>query len=103
MSNTVKSGDTHAITLTVFDDVGAPVDLTGSTVRLLAKLAAGGTLEVLDATLDAAPTTGMVHHTLTGTLVAGTYNVEVEVTLGGVITTAPTEGYATLIVTPDLG
>lgn len=104
MSNTVKKGDTHAITLTVFDTVGStptPLDLTGATVRLLAK-AGEATTVVLTATLDADPTTGIVHHTLTGTLPAGTYKVEVEVTQGGAITTAPTTGYATLIVEDDL-
>jgi hypothetical protein len=104
MSNTVKTGDTHAITLTVFNDVGAAKDLTGATVRLLAKLqGSADPATVLTATLDGNPTTGKVHHTLTGLLAAGTYDVEVEVTLGGVKTTAPTEGYATLIVAPDLG
>jgi hypothetical protein len=103
MSNTVKQGDTHSITLTVYESVGGvptPLDLTGSTVRLLAKLGTETTV-ILTAALGVDP--GTVEHTLTGTLAAGTYSVEVEVTQGGAITTAPTEGYATLIVTPDLG
>lgn len=101
MSNKVKRGDTHAITFTVNDEAGAPIDLTGSTVRLLAKLQGGSTLETLAASLGG--TTGTVVHNLDGDLAVGTYDVEVEVTLGGVITTAPTDGYATLIVTQDLG
>lgn len=102
MSNKVKRGDTHSIFFTVYESTGAPKNLTGATVRLLAKTETG-TLQVLTATLDADPTTGKVHHNLTGTLLAGTYDVEVEVTLGGVVTTSPTDGYAQLIVTPDLG
>lgn len=104
MSNTVKQGDTHSITLTVYDTVAGtptPLNLTGATVRLLAKLGADA-LIILTASINADPATGKVHHTLTGTLEPGTYNIEVEVTQGGTITTAPTTGFATLVVTPDL-
>ncbi len=103
MSNQVKHGDTHAISFTVFQATGVPQDLTGATIRVLAKLQDGGSLVELTATLDGDPTTGIVHHTLTGTLDSGTYDVEVEVTLGSAVTTSPTEGYATLVVFPDLG
>lgn len=103
MSNTVKRGDTHAITLTVKDSAGLPVDLTGATVRLLASITnSPDPAEVLPATITDA-VNGVVTHTLTGALLAGTYQIEVEATIGGVITTAPTDGYATLIVKADLG
>lgn len=99
--NTVKRGDTNLITLTVKDSAGVAVNLSGSTVRLLAVPISGGGATVLSASLGAG--TGTVEHLLTGTLAVGTYSLEVEVTQGGVVTTAPSEGYATLIVTPDLG
>lgn len=103
MSNTVKRGDTHAITLTVKDSTGAPVDLTGATVRLLASVnSSGDPATVLPTTISDA-VNGVVTHTLTGSLLAGTYSIEVEYTIGGVITTAPTDGYATLVVKADLG
>lgn len=101
MSSTVKRGDTHTITLTVRDSENALVDLTGATVRLLALPTSGGEVIVLPSALGAG--TGTVVHTLSGNLAAGTYSIEVEATIGGVITTAPTEGYATLTVTADLG
>lgn len=103
MTNTVKFGDTHSIELTVYGgDPPLPVDLTGTSVRLLAKSGESATVE-LDATLDADPTTGKVHHTLTGTLPVGTYDVEVEDTVGSIKTTSPTIGYISLIVAQDLG
>lgn len=105
MSNIVKQGDTHSITFTVYETVGStptPRDLTDpvATVRVLAKKGTEATV-VLAASVGGDP--GTVVHTLTGTLPAGTYQVEVEVTQGGAITTAPTTGYETLIVEPDLG
>ena len=102
MSNIVKSGDTHSITLTVNDSAGSPVDLTGSTIRLLARIN-DDSAAMVELTSALGAGTGEVTHTLTGTLPVGTYNVEVEATIGGVTTTAPTEGYATLVVTQDLG
>lgn len=100
--NTVKRGDTNDITLTIKDDNNEPVDLTGATVKVIANPVGGGSAETLAPTvLGSDP--GTVVHTLTGNLAAGTYQVEVEVTKDGVITTAPTTGYATLIVEADLG
>jgi putative heme iron utilization protein len=103
MSNVVKQGDTHAVTFTVLDDDGAPVDLAGATVRVLAVLDSDPdqTLIVLDATLGAGA--GEVVHQLTGTLPVGTYTVVVEETRGAVVTTAPSQGYVTLRVTSGLG
>lgn len=102
MTDTVKYGDTHSISMTITDGANVVVDLTGTTIRLLAKSGDAATVE-LDATLDADPTTGVVHHVLTGTLPVGTYDVEAEDTLGVVKTTSPTVGYAKLIVAQDLG
>ena len=99
---TVKRGDTHTITFTVTDAAGAPVDITDSTVRLLARRrSVGASLIVLPATVTDA-TNGVVSHTLTGTLEASTYDVELEVTADGEMTTAPSDGYLQLIVIQDL-
>lgn len=93
MSITVKRGDQHPITFNV------NADLTGSTVRLLCK---GRTLTVLDTTVtDAAE--GVVTHDLDGTLAVGAYLLELEITQGDTIVTAPTNGYTRLTVKPDLG
>lgn len=99
--STVKLGDTHTITFTLKDSAGAVVDLTGSTPRVIARALGGGAAVVLVSALGVDP--GTVTHTLTGTLAAGTYHIEVEITAsGGAITTAPSAGYATLTVAPDL-
>ena len=99
---TVKRGDTHAITFTVTDESGAPVDLTDATVRLLARRrSVGAALTVLTASVTDA-TNGVVSHTLTGVLEAATYDIELEVTADGEITTAPSDSYLTLTVVKDL-
>lgn len=99
-TKSVKYRDTNTITLTVKDAAGVAVNLSGSTVRVLAQPVSGGEATVLTSSLGAG--TGTVVHQLTGTLAIGTYRLEVEVTLAGEITTAPSSGYATLRVEPDL-
>lgn len=99
--NTVKHGDTHLITLTVKDSTGAPVNLTGSEIRVLALPINGGAATELTATLGAA--TGTVEHTLTGTLAVGSYRVVVQDTKAGIRTTSPSEGGTALIVEANLG
>jgi hypothetical protein len=96
----VKFRDTNTITLTVRDGAGAPVNLAGATCRVIARLETGGTPTVLASVLG--PDTGTLVHQLTGTLPAGVYLVEVEVTLGGLITTGPSSTYGKLRVVPDL-
>ena len=97
----VKYRDTSTITFTVKDAAGVAVSLAGSTVRLLAQPYVGGGAVELDSSPGAG--TGTVEHQLTGTLAVGTYRLEVEVTAaGGAITTAPSFGYAVLVVQPDL-
>lgn len=99
--STIKAGDTHTITFTIKDSAGAAVDLTGSTPRVVARPLSGGAAVELTSALGV--DAGTVEHTLTGTLAAGTYHIEVEITAsGGAITTAPSDGYATLKVAPDL-
>jgi hypothetical protein len=91
---TVKQGDTHA---TVWR---ANADLTGAAIRLLA-VKDDSTVTVLAATVTDGPT-GEVTHMLTGDLAVGTYQVELEVTKAGVITTFPNSGFAELYVHPDI-
>lgn len=91
----VKHGDKHDITWTVNGD------LTGATVRLLARSQAGVTTELACTVTDAE--NGEITHTLTGSLEVGTYRVEVEVTKDGKVTTFPSDGYGTLTVQRDLG
>lgn len=80
---TVKEHDVYGITY------AANMDLTGTTVRLLARQGRNGTPFVLPSAItDAAG--GIVTHTLTGTLAVGTYQVELEVTAAGEIVTFPT-------------
>lgn len=91
---TVKTGDTYATTWTV------PLNLTGSTVRLIARKRGFDPIVLPTTITDAA--NGVVQHVLTGTLPVGNYLVELEVTNGSVIVTAPTDSYENLKVIPDL-
>ena len=90
----VKSGDTHAV------QWKANLDLTGSTVRIVARPRTGDAIVLASTVIDAAE--GLVQHVLTGTLALGTYKVELEVTDGAEIITFPNNGYTTLTVIPDL-
>lgn len=90
----VKAGDTHAV------QWKANMDLTGATVRLVAKPRTGVPLVLTSTVTDAEE--GVVSHTLTGALPKGTYQVELEVTKGVEIITFPNNTYAQLTVIPDL-
>lgn len=90
----IKQGDTHSI------QWKANLDLTGATVRVIARPRTGEPIVLASTITDAAE--GLVSHTLTGTLALGTYKVELEVTDGGQIITFPNNGYASLTVIPDL-
>lgn len=98
----VKHGDTHPIVIAVTSD-GAAVDLTGATVRVLARpVGSSATPTELAATITNAAG-GILSHTLTGTLAVGPWDVEIEVTVGGAVTTYPTGGFERLDVQADLG
>jgi hypothetical protein len=92
----VKHGDEYPIQFTV------NMDLTGCAVRLIVQRKYPATDPVvLDSTItDAAG--GVVQHTLTGTLDAGDYKVEVEATRDGEVITFPNDGYELLQIIPDL-
>jgi len=90
----VKAGDTHAV------QWKANMDLTGTTVRLVAKPRTGLPVVLASTVTDAAG--GIVSHTLTGALSTGTYRIELEVTKGVEVITFPNNTYASLTVIPDL-
>jgi len=98
----VKEGDTHDLVLGVNTLAGVDVDLTGATVRILIR--PRGTTDpgqVLTASVtDAAA--GEVTHALTGLIPHGAYDLEIEITQGGRITTTPTDGYVTFVVVDDI-
>lgn len=102
-NDTIKKGDNVPVLFRVRDGAGALVDLSveGTEIRILAML--GNTTTEL-VPWELGPGTGEVIHTTTGTLEAGTYKTEVEVTPpDGKKITAPTKSYGKLIVEPDLG
>lgn len=91
----VKTGDRYPTWWYV------PMDLTGCTVRLLARRRSAPT--ILLASDVPVPANGRVRHVLDGTLGVGLYTVELEITRGGEIITAPTDAYENLRVIADLG
>lgn len=96
--NTVKQHDRYPITFTV------NMDLTGWTVRLLARRSGAAEATELECTAAG----DVVTHTLTGELATGDYAIEVEASKGDELITFPTaqDGapqYEMLRVIPDLG
>ena len=90
----VKHGDKLPITFTVNHD------LTGATTRLIVRhLTRGGILEELDHTVTGPST---ITHTLDGTWAVGRHYLELEIQQAGETRTAPTDGFFTLRVDPDL-
>lgn len=103
---TIKAGDDFILPLTVTDDDGDAVNLTGATLTFHLR-APGATTDALTATLTlTTPLAGLATLALTDTqtamLTAGTtYRYEVEcVDVAGLIST-PVEGLA--LVTEDFG
>jgi len=91
-----KTTDRYPITFTT------NADLTGATVVLKARIRGTTTIVTLPQTITD-PTNGVVTHVLDGTLAAGSYDIELEITQGASLWNAPTEGFGQLMVTPDLG
>lgn len=92
----IKRGDKHDVKLTI---VGPPMNLNGGTAKVFVTPSAGGSVTPFNATiLD-----NVVTWSLDGTLPVGKYNLEVQVTIGGNIVTAPNGGYMELRVVQDLG
>lgn len=101
MPVTVKQGDTAKLTLYVEDENGDPVDLTGASCVVRARRQGDGVVSTWASTVPA-PLTGAVVATLP-LLDPVRYYVEVEVTKGGVISTAPSDGYETVRVVAQIG
>lgn len=80
-----------------------PVDLTGATTRLLAQNArfGGATMELEHSVVD--PLLGAVMHVTDGTLPVGDYNIELEISVGSDLKTAPTCNFGILRICRDLG
>jgi len=91
---TVKTGDRYPTYWTV------PMDLTGTQVRLVARRGSAPAV-TLPSTLKN-PAGGVVEHILDGTLGVGSYAVELEITRGEEVITAPTDSYENLRVIADL-
>lgn len=91
---TVKSGDKYPTYWHV------PMDLTDATVRLIARRGSNPAITLSSSISDA--TQGVVEHILDGTLVVGNYAVELEISIHGMIITAPTATYENLRVIADL-
>ena len=97
MTVMIKYGDTDPTTWTA---VG--MDLTGCTVRLVARDRAGrGPVIELPAVITD-PIGGVVEWTPDGDLPVGVYDVELEVTRGSLVVTFPNTSYARLIIEPDI-
>lgn len=92
---TIKRGDKHDVKLTI---VNAPVDMTSGVVKVHVIPSIGGTAQVFAATIVG----NVVTWTLDGTLPAGRYRLEVQVTVGAYVVTAPSDGTMELTVLQDL-
>jgi hypothetical protein len=91
---TVKTGDRYPTYWRV------PMDLTGTSVRLIARR--GSALAITLPSTISDPTGGVVEHVLDGLLIVGMYAVELEITRDDQIITAPTDTYENLRVIADL-
>lgn len=91
----VKQGDRYATFWRV-----PGFNLTGCTVRLIARRGKNPAI-VLSSTITD-PATGEVRHVLDGSLDVGDYAIELEITRGVEIITAPTDSYDNLRVIADL-
>jgi hypothetical protein len=92
---TIKRGDKHDVKLLI---VNAPITLTGGTTKVFVTPSIGGTAQQFNASLSG----DIVTWTLDGTLTVGKYKLEVQVTVSGLIVTAPNDGWLELVVLQDL-
>lgn len=102
---TIKQGSTSpALTQTILDGSGNPLDLTGATVSLAIRALTAANATVNPATVSDA-LSGLVSYTFTttDTAVPGIYTAEFIVTLsGGAVYTWPNDGYLEISVEPNL-
>lgn len=99
---TVKEDDTHEVFFLLTDQAtGAPIDLTDTTVTMVANSRAGTTTN-LAVFVSGAPTDGRLVHRLTGTLDPGMYVAVIKMVKTGVLVTAPTEDMLRIKVVPTI-
>jgi hypothetical protein len=91
----VKAGEIRDISWTLNAELG------GTTVELHARHYVDGEADDL-IVLDSSVEGSVVTHHLDGTLAEGLWLIEVEITNGGDVSKAPTQGYERLIVHPSL-
>ena len=104
MPVTVREGDTHDVSWQVMAD-GAPMDLDGMTAVVHVQLPKGSPINlaaIVETVPESEPEQWRIRHTLTGTLAAGTYLLEIELTKDGVKATAPTAKNDTLTVVKQI-
>lgn len=101
----MKRGDTAPPLTVRLSDGAAPVDLTGSTVRVLGRVGGNLVLDDSSPNLDEGSEGLVVHHWVAGeTNFAGVMRVEVEVTWpGGFVQTWPPNDYLYVVIAADLG
>lgn len=92
---TIKRGDKHDVKLTI---VNAPLDVSGGVTKVFVTPSTGGTTLQFSATVLGKTVTWA----LDGSLTVGKYKLEVQVTVGGFVVTAPSDGWLELIVLQDL-
>lgn len=98
MTTFVKHGDSSLLSWSI------NADLTGADVRLLARSQTTRVLHELDCdVVNPTASASTVQHLTDGTLPIATYDIEFEIVLGGEKVSAPSQGYASLVVGPDLG
>lgn len=96
MVDSIKQGDRFPITLTVNHD------LTGAATRLIVRhiTRTGQREDLLHTVTDT--TQGQVEHTLDGTWEVGRHYLELEITQGGQVRTAPTNTFLVIDIARDL-
>ena len=93
---TIKRGDKHDVRLAIGN---SPLALLGGVAKVHVQPSLGGSAIVFNATVGA---DNIVTWSLDGTLDVGRFLMEVQVTLGLFIVTAPSNGMITLTVLDDL-
>lgn len=98
----VKEDDTHEVFFLLTDqETGSPIDLTDTTVTMIANSRAGVSV-AMTVTVSGPPTDGRLVHRLTGLLDPGMYVAVIKMVKTGVQVTAPTEDMLLIKVVPTL-
>lgn len=92
---TVKRGDKHDVRLTV---VNAPLDMASGVATVHVTPSTGGTATTFPGVIDGDD----VIWSLDGSLAVGRYKLEVQITVGLFVMTAPNDDWMELVVLQDL-